>query len=76
MRIVLAGDFNLDQMLEANVEKIDRLKSEFNFNDHSYFTTQIFYIWGGMEGGGWVIWSNIFHYVDLINILDSSTPPQ
>ena len=41
MRIALAGDFNLDQMLEANVEKIDRLKSEFNFNDHSYFTTHI-----------------------------------
>ena len=41
MRIALAGDFNLDQMLEANVEKIDHRKSEFNFNDRSYFTTHI-----------------------------------
>ena len=31
---------------------------------------------GCRGGGGWVVWSNIFHYVDLINILDSSTPPQ
>ena len=30
----------------------------------------------GWRGGGGVVWSNIFHYVDLINILDSSTPPQ
>lgn len=32
--------------------------------------------WRGGDGGMGVVWSNIFHYVDLINILDSSTPPQ
>ena len=32
-------DFNLDQMLETNVEKISQLKSEFSFNERSNFPT-------------------------------------
>ena len=41
MRIVLIGDFNLYQMLEANAKKINQLKSEFSFNVRSNFTTHI-----------------------------------
>ena len=41
MRIVLVGDFNVNQMLEANVGKINQLRSEFSFNQRSNFTTHI-----------------------------------
>ena len=41
MRIVVVGDFNLGQMLEVYFEKINQLKSEFNLNQLSNFTTYI-----------------------------------
>ena len=40
-RILTDGDFNLDQMLSANVAKVDPLIQNFNLSPHSQYSTQI-----------------------------------
>ena len=40
-RILTDGDFNLDQMLSANVAKVDPLIQNFNLSPHSQYSTHI-----------------------------------
>ena len=40
-RILIVGDFNLDQMLPENVAKVDPLIQTFNLSQRSQYSTQI-----------------------------------
>ena len=41
-RVLIVGDFNLDQMLPENIEKLNPIIEHFNLNQRSQYSTHIF----------------------------------